>query len=91
VSSLRRLDDDFVSGVLWNRPHVRLGMVLLVGVLLGACAGGIAWPLLALGHSADDYSVVALPFMTIPAGAVLGFVVGVVQLRRTRRPTLFRR
>jgi hypothetical protein len=65
---------------------VRLGLVLLAGLLLGACAGGVAWPLLALGYRRADYSVIALPFMTIPAGAVLGLVaVGLLELRRAHR------
>jgi hypothetical protein len=85
VSTLRRLDDDLLSGALWHRPHVRLGVLLLVGAVLGACAGGVAWPLLALGRSPDDYSVIALPFLTIPAGALLGLVLGLLYLRRTRR------
>ncbi|MDT7647894.1 MAG: hypothetical protein QOC75_4894 [Pseudonocardiales bacterium] len=83
MSNLRRLDDEFLSGALWVRPNMRIALSLALGIVTGAFIGAVAWPLLALGYSRSDYSVVAVPFMTISLGVVAGLVVSVVVLMRS--------
>lgn len=86
MGRLRRLDDEFLAGSWWQRPRLRTASLLLLGAVAGAVGGGVAWPLLALGYSRSDYSVVALPFFTVPVGAVVGLVLsGVLLVNRHGR------
>lgn len=86
MSRLRRLDDELLSGALWTRTSLRVALFLLLGFGLGAVAGGLAWPLVSLSYSPSDYSVVAVPFITVPLGAVVGVVLtGVLLVRRHTR------
>lgn len=85
MGSRRGLDDDLLSGALWRRPKVLAVLTCLAGVLAGACAGAFAWPLLSLRYSTSDYSVVAVPFITVPVGALVGLVIAAAHVARRGR------
>jgi membrane protein implicated in regulation of membrane protease activity len=79
------LDDELLSGALWKRPWMQAGLLLCLGLVGGALVGALGWPLVALSYSTSDYSVVAVPFFSIPLGALFGVAVAGVLLLRRRR------
>lgn len=86
MNRLRRLDDEFLSGALWERPGMRVAAFLVLGVFAGAVSGVVAWPLVSLGYEPSDYSVVAVPFITVPVGALVGLILtAALLLHRDRR------